>query len=159
MRQCRLLAILFILRISITVLALINEEIPSKFALVRYGETKPTFSFYNEMQNPPIPGFQCWCSVNFTENHSNRQYVQPPNEWTNLTLVIPNIHTNEVQLTAWNTSWGPDSYSTSAVMYFSHVRYENYIFMSIIWWGPPWQLKVGWRGGDLKNECCTKVFR
>lgn len=94
----------------------------------------------DDLSQPLIEGFSNWTYVLLKEDHSTRQPVQRPDEWTNLTFRIP-YGAKIVQLIAVSQT---DDIDVSERIPFYSVYEFGKLYVSVIWWGKKWKLGIGW---------------
>ncbi len=93
---------------------------------------------YDHLGRGPMKGIDKWIQILFDEDHSGEAPIQPPSEWTNLTFSIP-YDAYAVQLTANATQ-----VVTEEVPFYAVDELFDILYASIVWWGSPWKLHVGW---------------
>lgn len=75
--------------------------------------------------------------LRFDADHRNRQPNQPPLEWTNVTLGMPDFTTG-LQLTSNTTR---EAY----IPFYSVDELGRRVYVSLVWFGAHWTLSIGWR--------------
>jgi len=117
--------------------------------LLVYFSVVLSLAVYDDLALPPLPEFLRWQLINFTDDHSNRQPNQPSWEWTNVTIEIPYKsskikykHTPICQVTACLTCL--PILNTQEIPYYSVDEYNEIIVLSVVWWGKPWVMQLGW---------------
>ncbi len=89
-----------------------------------------------------LTDFGLWNTIRFPENHEGRGPIQPPTQWTNVTLIIP-YGAVGVQLTG-----DPRNENNHGAYYAAiediDIEYQK-IHVSVEWWREGWVLYVGWK--------------
>jgi hypothetical protein len=103
------------------------------------------FTMFLDLGAKPIPNFKNWKQIQLKENHMNRQPIQPPWEWTNLTFQLP-YKTYGIQFTMFDPNNKTNSNNGGYSADIQWVSFDNewgIIYPSLVWWGRPWKLYVG----------------
>ena len=96
---------------------------------------------YDDLTLPPQKIFKNWFQISFVGDHSSKQPIQPPSDWRNLTFqligVLYNV-TEGIQFTADN-----GTNISERIVYYALYKIKMELEISIVWWGPPWILHMG----------------
>lgn len=98
-----------------------------------------TFKVYHDLGATPYTNFTKWSTMWLRPSHNERQPTQPPNEWRNVTFEIPKW-AKSMQMTSCTETLCIEP-AERIPYYFVGAESVN---VSIIWWGPVWQLHTGW---------------
>lgn len=91
----------------------------------------------------PLSGTTNWGSLYLEADHRDRQPNQSPSQWTNMTLKIFECAAG-VQLTSQKPRTDRHIIVTEEIPFIAVNTLQNYLLISISWWGTPWTLYIGW---------------
>ena len=105
---------------------------------------------YAGMQDSRRPGFETWQSVQFNEDHSwGRSADQPSHMWQNITIPVP-YGVFGIQLTAVDSNGYINRAGgrSADIPFYSVDRKRSRLDVSVVWWGTPWTLFIGYSASD-----------
>jgi len=108
-----------------------------------------SLTVYWGLADERMKNFVSWTVVELTANHLAWPPVQPVSKWTNLTFEIPD-YTMAIQITSATAdgnitcaSKATDGVCTAQVPYWGIDDLSGTFIPSVIWWGSPLNISVG----------------
>ena len=100
--------------------------------------------FFHDLRVPLKRGFDVGCVVCLNTNHTGRQPTQRWAQWTNFSFPIPPgaIAAQVTSIAPGGNPWMKIVDVSEMICYYAID--SKSLMMSVVWWGKPWKLYLGW---------------